>query len=747
MTEKLKNKNFLIDCEKVTGIKHSKIESYYESLSKERGDSSELQESVKECIESLEKQQDECPTLLWGQVQSGKTRAFTGVIASSFDHSYQIIIVLSKNSTLLTKQTTARLTHEFQQFVVKKEVEVHDIYNFPIQSLKQNQLLNKKIFIVKKHYKNIEMLIELFKLNPKLAKSKCLIIDDEADTSTIGYRRKNKVIQLQKTMENISNLRSILHSYAFLQVTATPYSLLLQKGEIKNGNLSSKALRPFEVITLPVPESYIGGEYYFERSREKASAASHLFVPIHNSVLDTLTAKSPDDRLLDSVLTEKKLDGFKKAILCFITGVAIRRCQEIEASDEKNVTKIDELSRYAFVFHINQKKINMNFQKNLVASFLSKLKGLLVNQTDVYNIFIEHYDDLAESIEKTQQSIKISLPDVSAVMEQIYSIILSEDYNIVIVNSNNPIKNISNHEGELDLTKSCNFFIGGQTLDRGITIKNLIGFMYGRFPRSSNMDSTIQHMRMYGHRSQEDISVTRFYTSNQLFERLKEIYFIDKNLRKEFLNKIKLSDYGISETGDIIMMETSIGIRPTSEHRLLLSDINILNSHQRILPIEFEIIPATELRIHVDKITSILEGVNGYTTKHGDTFSIPLDDIKKVFSLIDSAFSSHNKKQWNSNVVLDLLESFCNSARQYEIPLYVQTGRKISRMKSNGEYQDSPDSSKTDGKVARNAAKNLPCIVLLMQEGDQQNGWSGGAFYWPVVYLPELENPVLISMK
>jgi len=40
-------------------------------------------------------------------------------------------------------------------------------------------------------------------------------------------------------------------------------------------------------------------------------------------------------------------------------------------------------------------------------------------------------------------------------------------------------------------------FIGGQILDRGITIGNLIGFYYGRNPNRFQQDTVLQHSRMY----------------------------------------------------------------------------------------------------------------------------------------------------------------------------------------------------------------------------------------------------------
>lgn len=37
--------------------------------------------------------------------------------------------------------------------------------------------------------------------------------------------------------------------------------------------------------------------------------------------------------------------------------------------------------------------------------------------------------------------------------------------------------------GQLRLDSPFNIFIGGQILDRGVTIDNLIGFFYGRNPK------------------------------------------------------------------------------------------------------------------------------------------------------------------------------------------------------------------------------------------------------------------------
>ena len=56
-----------------------------------------------------------------------------------------------------------------------------------------------------------------------LAKCRTLIIDDEADTASIGYTKKEGIIEANKIAKQISDLRKAIQNVSFLQVTATPY--------------------------------------------------------------------------------------------------------------------------------------------------------------------------------------------------------------------------------------------------------------------------------------------------------------------------------------------------------------------------------------------------------------------------------------------------------------------------------------------------------------------------------------------
>jgi hypothetical protein len=88
------------------------------------------------------------------------------------------------------------------------------------------------ILIVKKEDDNLDRLLDAFETkHPELRKKKVLIIDDEADYASVTARKKDGVIGVGRISGQIDHLRGLVADSAFLQVTATPYSLYLQPGD------------------------------------------------------------------------------------------------------------------------------------------------------------------------------------------------------------------------------------------------------------------------------------------------------------------------------------------------------------------------------------------------------------------------------------------------------------------------------------------------------------------------------------
>src|SRR5207302_6689681 len=88
-------------------------------------------------------------------------------------------------------------------------------------------------------------------------------------------------------------------------------------------------------------------------------------------------------------------------------------------------------------------------------------------------------------------------------------------------------------EVQLRLDAPLNIFIGGQILDRGITVRNLIGFYYGRNPQQFQQDTVLQHARLYGSRPVDDLLITRFYTTDGIHQVMRRIHEFDSALRNE----------------------------------------------------------------------------------------------------------------------------------------------------------------------------------------------------------------------
>ena len=126
--------------------------------------------------------------------------------------------------------------------------------------------------------------------------------------------------------------------------------------------------------------------------------------------------------------------------------------------------------------------------------------------------------------------------------------------------------------GQLKLRTPFNIFIGGQILDRGLTIANLIGFFYGRSPKRFQQDTVLQHSRMYGVRPKEDLAVTRFYTTPDIYAAMRNIHEFDSALRENF-------EQGGDQAGVVFLRaDPTGGVIPCSPNKILLSTVTTVQA-------------------------------------------------------------------------------------------------------------------------------------------------------------------------
>ncbi len=131
------------------------------------------------------------PGILLGKIQSGKTRAFLGVIAAAFDDGFDCALILTKSTKSLAYQTLRRVEADFAPFRDDDEVQVFDILNMP-PNLRRFELDQKIVMVVKKEDDNLRKVLALLdSAYPTLKQRRWLIIDDEADFASLTFRRKD----------------------------------------------------------------------------------------------------------------------------------------------------------------------------------------------------------------------------------------------------------------------------------------------------------------------------------------------------------------------------------------------------------------------------------------------------------------------------------------------------------------------------------------------------------------------------
>ena len=672
----------------------------------------------------------ENPGMLLGKVQSGKTRTFISILADAFDKGFDIAIVLTKNSKALIDQTRKRLESEFKMFSDDGELEIYDIMHAP-DAFGAFELESKLIFVAKKQSDNLRRLIDLFKNNPAMAGKRTLIIDDEADTASIGYTKKAGLIEARKIATQVSELRSAIQSSSFLQVTATPYSLYLQPTEVEVANvLAFEPTRPAFTKLVPVPSGYVGGETYFGPSAR--SETDTLDSLIHHTVdhreLERL--KKPDARSfkLDDVLTAPQIVGYRSAIVNFIVGGCIQRINGVQAG-----AKAKKL-RYSFLLHSEAGKKAHDWQETLTKTICEKLETAARANDDTFvNLVTESYNDLSRSLALAGQSI----PPLGEIIASVTEAITDEHITISKVNSDDDVASMLDSTGQLKLRSPLNIFIGGQVLDRGVTLANLIGFYYGRRPNKFQQDTVLQHSRMYGYRRAE-LPVTRFYTSRAIRHAMTQMEEFDQSLRAAI-------EAGGDRAVQFIRKATDGTIVPCSPNKILVATTQSLRPHKRILPIGFQ----TGYRTGKDGIGKIVEALDEEINKvcgfnADEPKLVPLSTAIDLLNQIEPTMHFPEDDappfDWDGAraALTHLSQQHPNPNQRGKVWLWAAKDRDSARLasaSSHATYIETPDSEKTEGQLSKKFAIDHPILFLLRQNGSDapDKGWRGTPFYWPVI--------------
>jgi hypothetical protein len=699
----------------------TEVELFYDQLAGKRADPPELRQAVEEVLEKLQKEatSTQRPGILLGRVQSGKTRAFLGVVARAFDRGFDIAVILTKGTKSLAEQTLSRVKEDFRDFISADQVDVFDILAVP--DLTPYELNRKLIFVVKKEDDNLRRLLDLFREQyPALRNKSVLIIDDEADLASVSFRKTNGITTAGVISQQIDQLRESVTKSAFLQVTATPYALYLQPEDdvVSNGTTLFRPKRPAFTVLLPTHNKYAGGDEYFEKSAEPDSSAFYFYREVPLAERDALKKEDRRRLQIDRVLTEKNAAVLRDAVVTFLVGGAIRRLQQRAAGQWPQ--------KYSFLFHTEQSRSSHEWQEKVAMAIRDALVDQARADSPLFQELVRAaYMDLRRSIELEG----VAVPSIEDVIKAVFESLETGQLMITKVNSDNDVKKLLADDGQLKLRTPFNMFIGGQILDRGITISNLVGFYYGRNPNRFQQDTVLQHSRMYGARSSADLAVTRFYSPQHVYQVMKRIHEFDVALREAY-------ESGGPEGGvHFIQKDPSNRLIPCSPNKLLFSDVVSIRPGRRLVLSGFQTVYKThgakDLAALDRRVQEILGSAEGPV----------LIDVTEGIELLKLAYANLEFDDFMDDdrkahiAALEHLSRACKKpAEKGKVWLMVEKDRGMRRYREEGRFSNAPD-TKQQG-LARSKAEDIPTLMLLRQNGEEAKGWRGMPFWWPVIVTP-----------
>ena len=396
--------------------------------------------------------------LLLGNVQSGKTAHVLGIISQLADQDIKLFFYLTTDSVDLQTQTKDRIEKNLLGFTVLDEND-HHLFD---ASMKGNKPL---VIVLKKNSRVLKKWRDSLLNKDYLKSYQSYIIDDEADAASLDTNQSKKTAKKSKINELLSDIKSSTIQCFFIQLTATPQSILLQ--------YNSSSWKPDEVQYFKPGEKYIGGNFIY------TDPPSNVVKFIDFDISEVYD---------ESAVVDNDLSN---ALLTFLM-----TCAEFEINGKSNCN---------FMIHPSHRT-------EIHSLFESKIKEVLNQIIHTINYPEEH--SLKDLVREVWLDLKATKPDISHI-DDLYSkfieIVQREEIKVLTINSKS--------DDELKLDSGFNILVGGNVISRGLTIPKLQTVYYCRSSKKPNADNFWQHSRIFGYDREKSLIrlfmpqyVYRFFT-------------------------------------------------------------------------------------------------------------------------------------------------------------------------------------------------------------------------------------------
>jgi hypothetical protein len=457
--------------------------------------------------------------LIIGDVQSGKTVNYSGIICKAVDARYRVVILMTGTTNDLRKQTQMRLDEAFTGIDTGSEtlnfigVGQYNKKLRPISfttvdkdfsksaakqlssALSQSDGDRPMLFVIKKNVSVLKSLLDWIKTHNQYGENKIdgsvLMIDDEADYASVNTKAAGE--DRSKTNAYIEELLNVFRFASYVGFTATPYANVFIDPETDE-DMEKEGLFPKDYIyTLNAPSNYIGARDIFAKDGKYRNMLRTFddgedYYPMRHKKDDDLGELSP---------------SLREAINTFLLANVIRDLRD-DANTHRsmmiNVTRFvntQQLIRKATLDYVDDVKRSIKNYASLPVEKARKDSNI----DSLYKTFSKEYGHKEFTWEEIQSNL----------------------FDSVL-----PIQVLAAHGGGDDLNYEefedglRTIVVGGQRLSRGLTLEGLIvSYLYRN---SMAYDTLMQMGRWFGYRKKYD-DICRLWmdkTSQDWYEYISE---------------------------------------------------------------------------------------------------------------------------------------------------------------------------------------------------------------------------------
>lgn len=458
--------------------------------------------------------------LVMGNVQSGKTRNFAGVVAKAADAGYRFVIILSGMHNNLREQTQARL--DAQLFHGKGWYPLTTALNDFEHPAKPSELfLHQPVLcaVVKKNSNRLGKLVSMLAdsaMKGIMTGIPVLIVDDEADQATPNSLREKD--QVSTINQHLRNLWGSITTGTYLAYTATPFANVLMDPD------NESDLFPSDFITTLEPgDGYFGAERVFGLSEtvpDDSMPVDGLDMVREIPLVDAAVLKPPSNAEQRLAFDPDPPPSMLEALDWFIVATAIRRAR----GQAGHSSMLVHTTHYADPHFAMREQLDLE---------IHAARSEFINGN--HDRFLKAWQREAQRVAHVASQ---PLPSWASVQGALPGVLDAAE---VIVDNGSSDDRL-NYDGEGGKIVVA---VGGGTLSRGLTLE---GLTVSYFTRTSNTyDTLLQMGRWFGYRNgYEDLP--RIWVTKGLDEDYSFLARVEKDLRAE-IQSVQASNFTPEQVG------------------------------------------------------------------------------------------------------------------------------------------------------------------------------------------------------